>query len=182
MPSPLDPDDLPTALLPPVAPPVRPSFLRKWLPWAGFAMVAVVIVAATTAWATSLRPAADTELQQGNGSTPDIPMTSSAVQAEESAPSRARLPASAPAAPVAAPQHSQPARAVVPTSEPATQAAAVTTAPVVTQSPPPVAATTAGKATRNPPACSPGIMRGQVMPGCATTGVGAEPGPAPQPR
>lgn len=60
----------------------RPSRLRTLLPWAGFGLVAIVVVGATTAWASTLRGAEDPIL--ANATPPPVVVSQMPVPAGSS--------------------------------------------------------------------------------------------------
>ncbi|WP_433280087.1 hypothetical protein ACQPZA_10575 [Pseudonocardia xinjiangensis] len=179
-------DDIPTTYVPVVTastspPPAPQTWIRRIAPWAAFGVVAVVVVAGTTAWSASLRGPEDS---LGAG-----------------APTLAQVPALAPATPEPAPEpttaaqeETSAARATrerarttprptpaVPPPAPATAAPPAATQPQEPARPAPTsAASTTTPRPRGPlfpPPCSPGRSNSAGAP-CQTT---AQP-PTSRPR
>jgi hypothetical protein len=177
-------DDIPTSVMPAVAPAAKPARRRSSAAivatWAGFAVVAIAVVWATTAWAASLRG-------PGDGS-------------QASAPSLANLPTLSDAAPPpSAPAPEEPAPETEPgqATQPQATRAPVRTArpnptpvqppgPQVPPPPPPPPVTTAPPTTTqqvtprdDPPTCFSG--RTNVPPGCTPAPTTPRPTPTPTP-
>ncbi|WP_219417085.1 hypothetical protein [Pseudonocardia nigra] len=83
-------DDSPTTVVPPVSPrSARRALVRRYLPWGVFALVAVVVIGATTAWSASLRGPEEpllTGAQPNLATPPSLPPISSAPAAPKAEP------------------------------------------------------------------------------------------------